>query len=199
MDLTALAFELADKYRNPVIVLADGIIAQSMEPVELREYPRSQVEKDYAVNGCAGRGKRKISSAELVPEKLERHDLSLQRKYEAMRAAEQRWAGSLLEGARVVLVAYGTVGRVAQTAAKLARAQGLAVGLFRPISLFPFPADALDALGGQAKAFLVSEMSSGQMVEDVRLVVDGRLPVYFYGRQGGMVPSSLGRLLRWCC
>ena len=92
IDLTALAFDLADKYRNPVIVLADGIIAQSMEPVELREYPRSQIAKDYVVDGCAGRPKRKISSAELVPEKLERHDLFLQHKYEAMKAAEQRWA-----------------------------------------------------------------------------------------------------------
>ena len=96
----------------------------------------------------------------------------------------------------MVLVAYGTVGRVAQTTAKLARAQGLAVGLFRPVSLFPFPTDALDALCGQAKAFLVSEMSSGQMVEDVRLVVNGRAPVYFYGRQGGVVPSPQELLAR---
>ncbi|MHB1413635.1 MAG: 3-methyl-2-oxobutanoate dehydrogenase subunit VorB [Chloroflexota bacterium] len=189
MDLTALAFDLADKYRNPVMVLADGVIAQSMEPVELRQYQRLEVEKAYAADGCAGRAKRKLSSAELVPERLEEHDQALARKYETMIATEQRWAGSMLEGAKVVLVAYGTVGRVAQTTARLARAEGLAVGLFRPVTLFPFPSDKLDSLAGTTAAFLVSEMSHGQMVEDVRLVVNGRVPVHFYGRQGGIVPT----------
>jgi len=189
MDLTALAFDLADKYRTPVVVLADGIIAQSMEPVEMHDYARLPVAKDYALTGAAGRPKRKLSSTELVPERLEEHDRHLQRKYEEIAAAEQRWAGTLLEGAKVVLVAYGSVGRVAHTAARMARAEGLAVGLLRPISLFPFPKDKLDALCAQAKAFLVSEMSFGQMVEDVRLVVNGRVPVHFYGRQGGIVPA----------
>ncbi|MDA8219434.1 MAG: 3-methyl-2-oxobutanoate dehydrogenase subunit VorB [Dehalococcoidales bacterium] len=189
MDLTALAFDLADKYRNPVMVLTDGVIAQSMEPVELRHYQRLEVEKAYVVDGCAGRAKRKVSSAELVPERLEKHDQALARKYETMVATEQRWAGSLLEGAKVVLVAYGTVGRVAQTTARLARAEGLAVGLLRPVTLFPFPSDKLDSLAGTTAAFLVSEMSQGQMVEDVRLIVNGRAPVHFYGRQGGIVPT----------
>ncbi len=189
MDLTALAFDLADKYRTPVLVVADGIIAQAMEPVELHDYQPQTVSKDFALTGCAGRPKRKISSAELVPERLEAHDIHLNAKFDAIRAAEQRWVGHLLDGAQVVLVAYGTVGRVAHTAARLARAAGLAVGVFRPVTLFPFPVEGLDALCAMTKAFLVSEMSPGQMVEDVRLVVGGRSPVHFFARQGGIVPT----------
>ncbi len=189
MDLTALAFDLADKYRGPVLVLADGVIAQAMEPVEMHDYQPQLVAKDFALTGCVGRAKRKVSSAELVPERLERHDIHLNAKYDAIRAAEQRWVGNLLEEAQVVLVAYGTVGRVAHTTARLARAAGLAVGLFRPVTLFPFPVDGLDALCATSKAFLVAEMSPGQMVEDVRLVAGGRAQVHFFARQGGIVPT----------
>jgi 2-oxoglutarate/2-oxoacid ferredoxin oxidoreductase subunit alpha len=196
MDLTALAFDLADRYRNPAVVLADGVMAQMMEPVELKEYPRHTYDKPYALTGAAGRPKRKISSANLVPESLELQVQHLQAKYDEARAQEQRWTGAFLEDARLVLVAYGTVGRVAFTTARLARAEGLKVGLLRPISLFPFPTDVLDALSEQAQTFLVAEMSTGQMVEDVRLVVNGRAPVYFHGRQGGMVPSPQELLAR---
>ncbi len=196
MDLTALAFELAEKYRNPAAVLADGVIAQMMEPVELKEYPRTEYEKPYALTGANGRPKRKISSANLVPESLELQVRHLQAKYDDVRRQEQRSFGAFLADALVVLVAYGTVGRVALTTTRLARAEGLRVGLLRPISLFPFPTDALDALCGQAQAFLAAEMSTGQMVEDVRLVVNGRAPVYFHGRQGGMVPSPQELLAR---
>jgi 2-oxoglutarate ferredoxin oxidoreductase subunit alpha len=189
MDLTALAFDLADKYRNPAMVLADGIIAQSMEPVELKEYIPLETDKDWALTGCEGRPKRKISSAELVPERLYRHNLALQAKYATIVQNEQRWAGSNLEDAELVVVAYGTVSRVVQTAVRQARKAGLAAGLFRPISLYPFPADELSKLAERARAFLVAEMSHGQMVEDVRLVVNGRAPVHFSGMAGGFVPS----------
>ena len=189
MDFTARAFDLADKYRNPVVVLADGVMAQSMEPVELRDYERVEYDKPYALTGCAGRPKRRISSAELVPERLERHVLHLRAKYDEIRRAEQRFVGTMLDDAKLVIVAYGTVARVAFTTARLARAEGLAVGLFRPQTLFPFPEQALGGLCGRAQAFLAAEMSTGQMVEDVRLVVNGRAPVHFLGRFGGMVPS----------
>lgn len=189
MDLTALAFDLADKYRTPVMVLADGIIAQSMEPVELKEYAPLATNKDWALTGCAGRPKRKISSAELVPELLYRHNLSLQAKYRTIVRDEQRWAGMNLDDAELVVVAYATVSRVAQTAVRLARKEGLRVGLFRPITLYPFPADELGRLAERVRAFLVAEMSFGQMVEDVRLAVNGRRPVEFSGIAGGLVPT----------
>ncbi|MHB1005094.1 MAG: 3-methyl-2-oxobutanoate dehydrogenase subunit VorB [Chloroflexota bacterium] len=189
MDLTALAFDLADKYRNPVMVLADGTIAQSMEPVELHEYDRLQVAKDYATDGADGRPKRKVSSAELVPERMVAHNRHLEAKYETIRRDEQRSATVRIEDAEYVIVAYGTVGRVAQTVIRQARAAGLKVGLFRPVTLFPFPTEALSALCPRTKRFLVAEMSSGQMVEDVRLVVNGRVPVDFFGLPGGIVPG----------
>lgn len=189
MDLTALGFELAGKYRNPVMILADGIIAQAMEPVELKEYPRTDYPKDYVLDGAIGRPRRKLSSAELVIERLEQHNLHLQRKYEEICKNERRWAASNVEDAKVVVVAYGTTGRVADTAARLARAEGMAVGVFRPISLYPFPTPEISALCDSVKAFLVAEMSLGQMVQDVRLAVNGRRPVHFHGRPGGAVPT----------
>ncbi|MHB1133633.1 MAG: 3-methyl-2-oxobutanoate dehydrogenase subunit VorB [Chloroflexota bacterium] len=189
MDLTALAFELAEKYRNPAVVLADGIIAQSMEPVELREYSLPTPDRSYATDGAQGRARRKISSAELVPERLERHVQHLVAKYDEIRRQEQRWVGSMLDDAALVLVAYGTAARVAATAVRQARAAGLSVGLFRPVTLFPFPEDGLEQLCGRAKAFLVAELSTGQLIEDVRLVVNGRAPVHLVNRYGGMVLS----------
>lgn len=196
MDLTALAFDLADKYRTPAMVLADGIIAQSMEPVELRDYERPRVEKDFAVTGCRGRAKRKVSSTYLVPERLYEHNLALQAKYASIVRDEQRWTGTNLEDAECVVVAYGTVGRVAQTVARQARAVGLKVGVFRPVTLYPFPEQALSALADRVKAFLVAEMSYGQMVEDVRLAVNGRVPVHFSGIAGGLVPTPAEMLER---
>jgi 2-oxoglutarate/2-oxoacid ferredoxin oxidoreductase subunit alpha len=189
MDLTALAFELADKYRNPALVLVDGIIAQAMEPVEPRNYERQPYAKDYAVNGAAGRPKRKISSAELLAERLEQHNYDLERKYAEVSANERRWAGSNLEGADVVIVGYGTVARIADTAARMARAEGMMVGVFRPISLYPFPTPEIAGLRDKVKSFLVVEMSLGQMVEDVRLAVEGHAPIHFLGRPGGVVPT----------
>ncbi len=189
MELVATSFEVAEKYRTPVILLADGILGQAMEPVEdvFREPPRQEF--DWALTGADGREPRVVRSLHLKPEALEAHNRHLRVKENAIRDAEIRWAGERLEDADLVIVAYGTAARVARTAVSRARESGLRAGLFRPISLWPFPEAALHALTGQARGFLAVEMSAGQMVEDVRLAVDGARPVAFHGRQGGMVPS----------
>jgi 2-oxoglutarate ferredoxin oxidoreductase subunit alpha len=189
MALMADAFEIAERYRNPVIMLADGILGQAMEPVvpEYRCPPR--VEFDWALGGADGRAPRVVRSLHLKPEALEAHNQHLQLKYRAMEAREVRWAGERLEDAELVIVAYGTAARVARTAVERARAMGLAVGLFRPISLWPFPSKALAEVAERSRGLLVVELSAGQMLEDVRLAVGERAPIAFHGRTGGMVPS----------
>lgn len=189
MALTADAFEIAERYRTPVIILADGILGQAMEPVELifREPPR--VAADWALTGAAGRPPRVVRSLHLKPEDLELHNVHLQAKFAAMAEREVRHAGERLEDADLVIVAYGTAARVARTAVARARAEGLRVGLFRPISLWPFPGAALVDLAARVRGFLVVELSAGQMVEDVRLAIEGRVPVTFTGRTGGIVPT----------
>jgi 2-oxoglutarate ferredoxin oxidoreductase subunit alpha len=189
MTLTADAFELAERYRTPVIILADGILGQAMEPVELtfREPPR--LEADWTTTGADGRAPRVVRSLHLQPEDLEKHNCHLQAKYAAISEREVRHDGEHLADAELVIVAYGTAARVARTALAQARAEGLRAGLFRPISLWPFPSSALADLAGRVRGFLVVELSAGQMVEDVRLAVEGRAPVAFTGRTGGIVPT----------
>ncbi|HEX6140953.1 MAG TPA: 3-methyl-2-oxobutanoate dehydrogenase subunit VorB [Candidatus Limnocylindria bacterium] len=189
VEVVATAFELAERYRTPVIILADGMLGQAMEPVELsfRNPPRDAF--DWALTGAAGRPPRIIRSLHLQPEKLEEHNNALQGKYREIAAREVRWNGDQLEDAELAIVAYGTAARVARTAVTLARAEGMPVGLFRPISLWPFPELALADLSRRLQGILVVELSAGQMVEDVRLAVEGRCPVEFLGRTGGMVPS----------
>ena len=189
MALTADAFELAERYRTPVMILTDGILGQAMEPVELvfREPPR--VAADWALTGAAGRPPRVVRSLHLKPEDLEAHNQHLQAKFAAIVDREVRHDGELLADADLVIVAYGTAARVARTAIARARESGLRAGLFRPITLWPFPSDALRDLAGHVRGLLVVEMSAGQMVEDVRLAVEGRVPVAFTGRTGGMVPA----------
>ena len=189
MDFTILAFELADKYRNPVMILGDGSIGQIMEPVELPEVEPKPPAKPWALTGCKGREKNIIRSLYLLAGPLEARNLILQKKYREIEANEQRHAELLLDDAEIIVVAYGTVARIAQTAITKAREQGVRVGLFRPITLYPYPKDALSALANQAKAFLVLEMSAGQMLEDVELAVKGRVPVEFQGWLGGRVPT----------
>ena len=189
MDFTILAFELADKYRNPTMILGDGSIGQIMEPVELPEVESKPPAKPWALTGCKGRKKNIIRSLYLLAAPLEARNVILQRKYREIEANEQRHTEYMLRGADVVVVAYGTVGRVAQTAIARVREEGIPVGLFRPITLYPYPKDALSSLIDQAKVFLVLEMSAGQMLEDVELVVKGRLPVEFEGWLGGRVPT----------
>ena len=189
MDFTILAFELADKYRNPAMILGDGSIGQIMEPVELPEVEPKPPAKPWALTGCKGREKNIIRSLYLLAGPLEARNLILQKKYREIEANEQRHAELLLDDAEIIVVAYGTVARIAQTGITKAREQGVRVGLFRPITLYPYPKDALSALANQAKAFLVLEMSAGQMVEDVELAVKGRVPVEFQGWLGGRVPT----------
>jgi 2-oxoglutarate ferredoxin oxidoreductase subunit alpha len=189
MALTADAFELAERYRTPVMILTDGILGQAMEPVELtfREPPR--VDAPWATTGAAGRPPRVIRSLHLKPEDLEAHNRHLQAKYAVIVDREVRHDGEHLDDAELVIVAYGTAARVARTAIARARTEGLRAGLFRPVTLWPFPSEALRDVARRVRGLLVVEMSAGQMVEDVRLAVEGRVPVAFTGRTGGMVPA----------
>ncbi len=188
-DLTMLAFELADKYRNPAVVLADGFIGQMMEPVEFPE-PRPGVpEKPWALHGDIHDQERLITSIELEPEIMEKHVLHLQEKYAQAEKEEIRYETYRTDDADIVLVGYGIVSRLLQTVVDLMRDDGYKVGLLRPISLWPFPKPQISELTDQVKAFFVVEMSNGQMVDDVRLAVNGRKPVWFYNRMGGVVPS----------
>lgn len=189
VELVATAFELAERYRTPVIMLADGMLGQAMEPVELNFRMPDRPTFDWAITGAAGREPRVIRSLHLQPEKLEEHNLALQSKFHAIAASEVRWAGEGLDDAELAIVAYGTAARVARGAMAHAREEGLRVGLLRPITLWPFPTEAIAELAGRVRGLLVVELSAGQMVEDVRLAVEGRCPVAFHGRMGGMVPS----------
>ena len=189
VELMAQAFEIAERYRTPVIVLADGMLGQAMEPVELRFRTPERPALEWAITGANGRAPRVIRSLHLQPEKLEEHNRALQAKFARIAAAEVRWGGEELDDAELVIVAYGTAARVARGAVLAARAAGQRAGLFRPISLWPFPSEPLAELATRARGMLVVELSAGQMLEDVRLAVEGRCPVAFHGRTGGMVPT----------
>jgi 2-oxoglutarate ferredoxin oxidoreductase subunit alpha len=189
MDLMATAFELAERYRTPVIVVADGILGQAMEPVELRFRNPERHAFEWALTGAAGRPPRIIKSIDLNQEVLEKRNLALQRKYSEIARNEVRWSGERLDDAEYIIVAYGTAARVARSAIEKARARGLKAGLFRPITLWPFPSRDLAKVARRAHAMLTVELSAGQMVEDVRLAVEGRCPVGFHGRMGGLVPT----------
>jgi 2-oxoglutarate/2-oxoacid ferredoxin oxidoreductase subunit alpha len=189
VGLVADAFEIAERYRTPTILLADGVMGQAMEPVIPTYRTPARHPGGWELTGAAGRAPRVVRSLHLLPEELEAHNRHLQAKYRVIADREVRWAGEQLEDAEVAIVAYGTSARVARTAIERARAEGLAVGLFRPISLWPFPTDALAGLATRVRSILVLEMSAGQLVEDVRLAVEGRTPVRLHGRTGGMVPT----------
>jgi 2-oxoglutarate ferredoxin oxidoreductase subunit alpha len=189
IELVSDAFVLAERYRTPVMILADGILGQAMEPVVPRFRALPAPRADWALEGAAGRPPRVLKSLRLAPEDLEHHNDELQATYAEIVERETRWAGESLDDADIVLVAYGTAARVARTAVRRARAQGMRAGLFRPITLWPFPARELRAAGAKARAVLSVELSAGQMVEDVRLALEGAVPVFHHGRTGGMVPS----------
>lgn len=195
-DFTVLAFELAFKYLTPAMVLADGIIGQMMEKVILPPYqPRLTEEEIRARYPWSTLGKAKdrkpnyISSLELQSEEMERINQRLQARYRDMEENEVRFEQIACEDADYVFVAFGTMARVCQKAVELARAEGIKAGLIRPITLFPFPKKIIQELATKVKGFISIEMSAGQMVEDVRLAVSGKVPVEFYGRMGGIVPS----------
>ena len=189
IDLVVLAFDLAEKYRSLVIVLADGDIGQMMEPAELppmrplrNEYP------DWAVRGAKGRENRILTSIYINPDDEEVTNIRLIERWNKVQANEVRYRGYHLEDAELVVIGFGTAGRVSLSAVRAAREEGIKVGLFRPITLNPFPYDKISELADQVGAFLVVEMNAGQMIEDVNKAVAKHVPVDFYGRLGGVVP-----------
>lgn len=189
IDLTVLAFDLAEKYRTIVVVLADGNIGQMMEPAELPVMQPVRKERpEWAVTGAVGRERRILSSIYLKPEEEEITNLRLLERWKEIQANELRYKEYYLDDAEYVVVGFGTAGRIALSAVRAARAEGIKVGLFRPVSLSPFPYKRIGEIAKNLKAMLVIEMNSGQMLEDVRLAVSGQVPVEFYGRLGGVVP-----------
>ena len=189
VDLVATAFEIAERYRTPTMLLTDGVMGQAMEPIVPSFRVPVRIPGTWQLGGADGRRPRIVRSLHLQPEDLEAHNRHLQAKYRTIEEREVRWAGERLEDAEIAIVAYGTSARVARSAIERARDHGLAVGLYRPITLWPFPTEALAALATRLRAILVVEMSSGQLVEDVRLAVGDRTCVLFHGRTGGMVPT----------
>lgn len=188
-DLTLLAFDLADKYRNPVVILADALLGQMQETMIDRAYqPMELPPRDWILAGAAGRKPRLIKSLYLKEGEMERHNWKLFEKYQRMKREEVHYEISQEEDAQLMVVAFGTAARVSKTAIRLARTDGLKVGLFRPATLFPFPEQALRQLSSRVKRFLSIEMNTGQMVEDVKLSVAGDADVHFYGHPPGSPP-----------
>jgi 2-oxoglutarate ferredoxin oxidoreductase subunit alpha len=189
IDLTVLSFDLAEKYRTIALVLADGSVGQMMEPAELPEM-RPIVRQDWpwAVNGRGKRERRLLSSIYLNPHEEEKANFRMLKTWQDIQNNEVRYKEYYLDDADFVVVGFGTAGRVALSAVRAARQQGIKVGLLRPVTVSPFPFGALEELAKRASAFLVVEMNTGQMLNDVQLAVKGRAPVEFYGRVGGIVP-----------
>lgn len=189
IDFTSLAFDLADRYCHMVLLAADGQIGQMMEPAELPPMQPIRPERPpWALTGAKGRKNNIITSLNLKGEAQEALNLRLQRRLREIEAAEQRSVEYFIDNADLLVIGYGTAGRIAYTAVEAAREQGVKVGLFRPQTLWPFPALRLNQLIKRVRRCLVVEMNAGQMLEDVRLVVQGRRPVHFFGRMGGMIP-----------
>jgi 2-oxoglutarate ferredoxin oxidoreductase subunit alpha len=193
-ELVIEAFDVADQYRNPVMIAADGLLGQMMEPVDMEEAesrPRRILpEKAWAMTGTGGRRKPNIiNSLILNTLELEAHCQKLQAKYREMAEREARAESQGLEDAEIVIVAFGTMARIVRSAQAKLRSQGIRVGLIRPITLWPFPVRAFAAIPVSAKCVVSMEMSCGQMIDDVRIAVNGRWPVEFFGRTGGVVPT----------
>ena len=190
VDLVAGAFDKADQYRMPAMILADGMLGQMMEPVTLPEAKTDLPEKPWATNGHGNKRPHNIiNSLYIQPDELERIVFERYEKYEKIKAAEQLSESYLTDDAEIIVVAYGSCSRVARSAVNTAREQGIRAGLIRPITLWPFPVDVVAAAGKKVKSMLCVEMSMGQMVEDVRLAVNGSCPVEFFGRTGGVIPT----------
>ncbi len=189
IDLTVLSFDLAEKYRNICIVMADGSIGQMMEPAELPEmHPLRTTTPDWATDGCKGREQRILTSILIDPTLEEIYNHKILDTWYRIQANEIRYKEYYLDDAEFVVIGFGSAGRIALTAVRHAREQGIKVGLFRPISLSPFPFPQLEELVRHAQGILVTEMNTGQMLEDVKMAVKGQVPVEFYARVGGIVP-----------
>ncbi len=192
-DLVSTAFDKADQYRMPAMILGDGMLGQMMEPVSFKEPvdPASLPQKDWATTGTNMKRKKNIiNSLYLTPDELEDLNNLRQKRYETIQKDEVMVEEYQTEDAELIFVAYGTIARIVMSAVNTLREQGVKAGLIRPITLWPFPSEVIRKYADSAKMFLTVEMSQGQMVEDVRLAVDGKKPVYFYGRNGGMIPEQ---------
>jgi 2-oxoglutarate ferredoxin oxidoreductase subunit alpha len=188
-DLTILAFELAEKYRNPSMILGDAMIGQMKEPL-LRNPPEEikRYSTDWALTGAEGRSQRVLKSLYLKDGELTAHNWKLYEKYETMKRDEVRYETFLTEDAELILVAFGSAARISKTSVAMAREAGIKVGLFRPISLFPFPSEQITGFSQSGKNFLVVELNTGQMVEDVK-ISSGLQPVSFFGKPPGALPT----------
>ena len=193
VDLLQESFDAADYYRNPVMVVGDGMIGQMMEPIEFKDIPKrgNIPAKDWATTGTKGARKHNIiNSLALDPAELEKHNWKLQEKYNEIKEKEVRYESYNMDNAEVVIVAYGTTSRIAKNAIKALKEEGVNVGLIRPITLWPFPEKAFETeIPETCKALLSVEMSCGQMVDDIKIAIKGKLPVEFHGRPGGMIPT----------
>lgn len=193
-DLTMLAFDKADEYRNPVMILGDGILGQMMEPFVPTPYLKPELpEKTWALTGCENRKPNVIKSLFMGEGELEQRNYILQAKYQKMKGNEVRFQEYNTEDAELIIVAFGIAARIAMAAVKRLRNEGHRIGLFRPITLFPFPEKQISELSGANKIFVAVELNAGQMIEDVRLAVNGKSEVLFYGRPGGgiITPEEL--------
>jgi len=190
-EVTFLAFDIADKYRTPVMILGDGMMGQTMEPVVFPDPidPKDLPRRDYILDGCKGREPRAIYSMILDINLMYQHNLKLLEKYEQITANETRWDTVGTDGAEIVVVAYGTAARIAESAIEELAGRGPKIGLFRPITLWPFPTKQLRSLSENVSKIAVFEFSAGQMIEDVIMSVGDRAEIYFYGVPGGIVPT----------
>jgi 2-oxoglutarate ferredoxin oxidoreductase subunit alpha len=197
-DITMYSFDIADLFRTPVMMLGDGMMGQIVEPIIVRERPETELPpKDYILDGAEGRPSRIVKSLILDPVEMEEHNWKLKRKYDLMTQQLPQWEEYLTDDAKLIVIAYGTAARIAKGAVKRVRSEGLRVGLIRPLTLWPFPSEAIRNAAKKAKYFLAFEMSTGQMVDDVRLALNGKAECDFYGRPGGVVPApqELARII----
>lgn len=192
VDLIHLGFNLSDLYRNPALIVADGLLGQMMEPVEFKPHEAYELPaKDWAASGTGGKRKPNIiNSLYLSPDELEEHNKHLIEKYRTITENEVRVEEVELEGAELVMVAYGTTSRICKSAIEILKEKGYKVGIIRPITLWPYPYDSFKKIDSSCKAILVCEMNQGQMTDDVKIGIEGRVPVHFFGRQGGMIPTT---------
>lgn len=190
VDLTMEAFDIADQYRMPVMIMGDGMLGQMMEPVSFGEYKgRELPPKTWATNGTGLKRKHNVvNSLYIDPDTLEKTVIDRDKMYNEIKKTEVKYEAENIEDADIIMVAYGTIGRIVKNAIKKAREEGIKVGLIRPITLWPFPEEVINKAADTAKAFISVEMSTGQMVEDVKLAVNGKAKVDFFGRTGGVIP-----------
>jgi 2-oxoglutarate ferredoxin oxidoreductase subunit alpha len=201
-DLTCLAFDLSDKYRNPTMILGDALIGQMKEPLVRRKPKKMDLPpKDWALTGATGRKPHRIKSLYLQDGELSEHNWKLYQKYEQMKKEEIRFESLFTEDAKLIVAAFGSMARVSKTSVELAREEGMKVGLLRPITLFPFPEKALYDLSQRVKLFLTVELNTGQMLEDIKLSLERNAQVYFYGKPPGSLPSPqevLEEIKKYC-